>query len=254
MMKRGASTVECIDIPDVEVRTRRSRRTKRAVKPWTAPIVVPKVKISLAEQKAACKILLDWKPPGRVALDAPFDPLEPTFSEVPLDLPRPDCVAGAAAPTAPDFSTKFGVRHTIPYPFTHKWTTSPEAVRTIWDFNTVNSDTVKQISFSPDQTQELLLTESDTIGALAQYGSIDVTVHSVSACGMKSPSVKMIICDTDVAVSPALKDDSTPLGLAGENLEFHWKKTSEDMKGHLFKLTWYTKHTKEFSFVGNVKQ
>lgn len=156
MMKRGSSTIECIDIPDVGVRTRRARRVKKII---SVPVIIPKVKkLTLEERKRECRILLNWKPKGLRPLDAPFTPLEPTFSEVPLAMPRPDCVAGAKAPAAPAFSTLFGRRHTIDYPFTHLWTVAPEAERTVWDFKTVNRNTIKQISFSRDQDQKLLLT------------------------------------------------------------------------------------------------
>lgn len=252
MMKRGSSTVECIDIPDVKPRLKRTKWIKRAVKKVTVPKVVKVVK-SLEQRKKECRLLLNWRPQGKMIMPAPRSPLEPTFSEVPLARPKPDCMAGASAPAAPAFSTKFGTRHTIPYPFTHKWTVSPEAAITIWNFDTVNRAGVKQIAFAPGQDQSLLLTKEQTLGDLPRYGSIDVTIHSESACGMKSPPVKMIICDTKVHISPNI-DGSSDRGDAGGLLKFFWAEIPADQRGHMFKLTWYTKHNSKFQFTENVSR
>jgi len=70
---------------------------------------------------------------------------------------------------------------------------------------------------------------------------------------MRSPPVKMIICDDDIDISPNILG-SSDFGRTGENLSFDWKKTSADKRGHMFKLTWYTKHTKAFKEVGNVSK
>ena len=53
---------------------------------------------------------------------------------------------------------------------------------------------------------------------LPAHGSIDVSIHSESACG-KSSTVKMVICDTLVHESPEI-EKSTDYAGAGETLDF----------------------------------
>jgi len=160
-MKRGASTIECIDIPDVRpVRTRRAKRVRKVIKRAVIKAKPVVKKVSLEERRKQCRLLLDFKPKGhKVVKVPPFMPYT-TFSEIPLAPPKPDCMAGAIAPAAPVFSTLFKERHTIPYPYTHEWTVAPTAVKTVWDFNTVNRANVKVISFAREQDQKLLLTKS----------------------------------------------------------------------------------------------
>ena len=142
-------------------------------------------------------------------------------------------------------------KHTISYPYTHKWTISKVATKTVFNLNTVNRDNDRLITISGNEEQKLVLTKSLILADLPAYGSIDVSVVSESACG-KSSAVKMVICDTKVHRSPKIKK-STDYAGAGETLDFSWPKTPADLKGHMYKLTWYTKYNRtNFRYVGNV--
>jgi len=103
-----------------------------------------------------------------------------------------------------------------------------------------------------DETQELELTKELVQDGLPPYGSIDLHVHSESACGESSPPVKMVICDVNVHESPKITE-SPDFGGAGEQLDFVWTHTPAVEKGHMYKLTWYTKHNERtFGYVGKV--
>ena len=101
-----------------------------------------------------------------------------------------------------------------------------------------------------DETQELVLTQSMVLDDLPKYGSIDVSVHSESACGLKSTTQNIVICDTKVHASPNITK-SPDFGGAGKEMDFMWADTPAVEKGHMYKLTWYTLHDeKTFRFQG----
>lgn len=255
-MKREGKDIECVEVEEAAEVNRKAKRSvtmkastlPRRVYP-VVPVVLPGtgsvdgfalatgvVVKSLHERKEECKALLgpNWK----------YVEPEP---EVPV------CVDSDIAPAAPVFSTLFGTRHTIDYPYTHKWTIGERADKTVFDFKTVNHGT-RTVSIDSEDPQELMLTESTILDSLPEFGSIDVHIHTELACGMKSPSVNMVICDDDLILSPKI-DESSAFGVAGEMLEFDWAVTPDDEAGHMFKLTWYTDFTpKHYAYVGNVSR
>jgi len=143
-------------------------------------------------------------------------------------------------------------RHTITYPYTHKWTLRKGATKTVFNLKTVNRDNDRKITVSSNEEQKLVLTKSLILADLPAHGSIDVSIHSESPCG-KSSTVKMVICDTKVHESPEI-EKSSDYGGAGETLDFSWHKTPADEKGHMYKLTWYTDHKSNFKYIGKVSR